>query len=341
MEKSQEYKDAQRAIDILYILLEYYSTSKNFDELELNSYSVRDMLGFMSDHELPKRQYVQNTQKLLDQLNQEITNLKSDLKKVRLNEIEKKNLQSLVIIPSWQKVIAKNVPGFYVNRPVIDLRKDTLVMLNNKIQVVQDKLGNTYSILTGPGILYTEFSLDKGNYIVNVRPINMIIFPTATVERILKAPPIFESDLKEANINEIISIVPFKLIEVDFSTQAFLRGVLSRNVFHPNKNAIDAFSKTIHDPNSFLADDEFFILSAHDEYFNRLLITKKPAAGRKITTNSHNLTNPGLSSVMYSDRLLNELIPDVNERNKLLISIRDLKREYLKTGERIIYDWMP
>ena len=67
-------------------------------------------------------------------------------------------------------------------------------------------------ILAGPGIFYTEFSLDSGSNITNFREINMILLPLTMLEGLLNAPQIFESKI-DATINELISIVPFSLIE--------------------------------------------------------------------------------------------------------------------------------
>lgn len=338
VESTDEYRKAQRTIELLQILIEYYSTTATFDELELGRFKVREMFAFMSDHELPKRQFVEDKNQIINQLKDEIKQIKQSLKDVRLKEIKSKNLKSLVVIPSWSNLIGKKVLGFYLNRPVIDVRKDTVVMLNRSIEVVTDKLGKSYTLISGPGILYTEFSLDPGNYITNVRVINVIILPVELTEKVLNAPPIYNGELKDATLNEKIAIIPFDIIEVEYSAQAFLRGIISRNVFHPNKNALDEFTRSMHNPESFKVDDGFYMLSAHEEYHNRLLIS---GFQKSNGDESYNISSAGLSSILNGKRLLEELLPDEKQQSELLIMIRSIKKEYISTGEKILKDWVP
>lgn len=340
MEDTDEYKEAQRTIELLQILKEYYQSNKTFDELELGQYKVRDLFAFMTDHEFPKRQFLDNKgrEDMVATLQGEIEQIERDLKSIRLKEIKDKNLRSLVVIPSWSEMIGKRVLGFYLNRPVIDVRKDTVVMLNRRLEVVTDKLGNSYTLIAGPGILYTEFSLDPGNYITNVRPINMLVLPSSLTNEILEAPSIFSGDLKDATLTEKIGIIPFELIEVQYSAQAFLRGVISRNVFHPNKNAIDHFTEAMHNPESFKVDDGIYMLSAHEEYHNRLLISRpQKSSGDK----SYNISHAGLTSIVNGTPLINELIPERKDQEEFLLMIRSIKKEYISTGEKLLLNWMP
>jgi hypothetical protein len=340
VEETKEYKEAIQTMSLLEILIEYYQSNKNFDELELGSFKVRDLFAFMSDHEFPKRQFLDNIarEEIVAKINTEIKQIKDDLKSIRLKEIKDKNLRSLVVIPSWSGLIKKKVLGFYLNRPVIDVRKDTVVMLNRQIDVKQDHLGKNYTLITGPGILYTEFSLDPGNYITNIRPINMLVLPIDLTNEILDSPPMFSGDLKDATLTERMAIIPFDIIEVEYSTQAFLRGVISRNIFHPNKNAFDAFTNAMHNPESFKVDSGFYMLSAHEEYHNRLLISNKQESSGD---SSYNISSAGLSSILNGTKLLSELLPDKKEQNDLLLMIRSIKKEYISTGEKLLLNWVP
>ncbi len=306
--------------------------------MELGEFKIRDLLMFMSDHEFPKRQFVQDKEKLLEQIHMEIKNITSDLKKVRLAEIEKKNLNSLLIIPSWSKILEKQTMGFYLNRPVIDISRDTIVMLNNDIEIVSDKLGKEFALISGPGVLFTEFSLDPGKYITNQRSINLILLPLDHLERLLNAPPITRGELHGSTINELITIIPFSLIEEAYTIQALIRGIISRNVFHPNKAAIDAFTKLIKAPESFNVREGFQILSAHDENYNRLMIVNPLKSFD--TKDLYNLSSAGVASIVDGTKLLNELLTP-EQQNLILIKIRDVIKEYKSTGEKLIYDWLP
>ncbi len=341
IEKTKEYREAERTKKLLQLLLHYYQTEEQFDEMDLGEFTFRDLLLFMSEYGFPKRQFVENKDQILNQLNQEISEIDKRLKLARLQEIEQKNLNSIIIIPSWSKVIGKKTLGFYLNRPVTEIRRDTIVMLNHEIQVVQDKLGEQIALITGPGILFTEFSLDPGKFITNVREINMLVFPIDIFNKMMNAPPIFEGNIHGSTINEMITLIPFSIIEEAYSIQALLRGIISRNIFHPNKAAIDSFNSLVKQPDSFHISHGFSILSAHPDYFNRLLITGNNPNAKTKGDSSYSLSSAGIASIIAGDKLLSELIPSQKDQENILIRIRDIKKEYLSTGEKLIYDWMP
>ncbi len=342
IEKTKNYQEAVRTKKLLELLRYYYQTQEKFDEMDLGDFSIRDLLLFMSDYGFPKRQFVEDVKPILDQINEEIKTLEEKLKLARLREIEDKNLNSLLIIPSWSELIGRKTLGFYLNRPVIEIRKDTIIMLNNEIEIVLDKLEQEIAMITGPGILFTEFSLDKGKFITNVREINMLILPMELFEKMMNAPPIFEGEIHGSTINEMVTLIPFSIIEEAYSIQAMLRGVISRNIFLPNKPAIDAFNNLIKDTHSFHVSNGYSILSAHPDYFNRLLLTgdKNPNA-ITIGDSSYSLSSAGIASIVDGRKLLNELIPEKSKQENLLLKIRDVKFQYIKTGESLIYDWMP
>ncbi|MCH8906879.1 MAG: hypothetical protein IH840_07300, partial [Candidatus Heimdallarchaeota archaeon] len=277
IEHSEEYKEAEVTIEYLIVLKNYYSTSSNFDELEMGNIKLRELFRFMSEHDFPKKGFVSDNakEKYVINIDAEIINITKSLRDARLEEIKNKELNSILIIPSWGNVLGYKTKGFYLNRPVLEVKKDTIVMLSHDIIEVKDKFGNDFAVLTGPGIFFTEFSLDQGSHITNHREINMIIIPNELLSKMLDAPPIFTSSIK-ATMNELISIIPFSLIEEAETVQALLRGVISRNIFHPNKAALDVFLEEIKSPRTYHPNDGFKILSAHKEFFNRLLLSQPP-----------------------------------------------------------------
>lgn len=342
IEKSDSYKDALRTKKLLQTLRYYYQITEKFDEMDLGNFSIRDLLLFMSDFGFPKRQFATNVEEIIKSIDEEIERIDKELKLARLREIESKNLNSLLIIPSWSSILERKTLGFYLNRPVIEIRKDTIIMLNNEIEIVQDKLGVQLAMISGPGILFTEFSLDKGKFITNVREINMLLLPMDHFEKLMSAPPIFEGDIHGSTINELITMIPFSIIEEAYSIQAMLRGVISRNIFLPNKAAIDAFNAVIKDPDSFKPQHGFSILSAHPDYYNRLMLTgeENPNAIARGDT-SYSLSSAGIASIVNGRTLLKEIIPEKAKQEQLLIKIRDVKFQYIQTGEKLIYDWIP
>lgn len=336
VEDTEDYKKSSRRINLLGTLKHYYESDAKFDELELGDFTMRDILMFMGDNEYPKRQFVDNVEEIIAKIDKEITEIKLSQKAQRLNEIKDKNLKSLLIIPSWSKVVQKKTMGFYLNKPVIDISTDTVIMLNHKIEIVTDKMGQNFAIISGPGMLYTKFSLAEGSYITNVKPINLIVLPVEDSERLLSAPTIFESDL-DATFNELISIIPFSLIEEPQSIQTFLRGVLARNVFHPYKEVFEMFSKALRDPDSYNPEDGYFILSAHQLYHNRLMITKEI---KTRGDESYKIATPGVASIIPGQKLLDELLSRETQKEYLEEYV-NIKKEYIATGERLLMDWLP
>ena len=94
----------------------------------------------------------------------------------------------------------------------------------------------------------------------------------------------------------------------------------------------------MHNPESFKVDDGFYMLSAHEEYHNRLLIS---GFQKSKGDESYNISSAGLSSILNGKRLLEELLPDEKQQSELLIMIRGIKKEYISTGEKILKDWVP
>lgn len=339
IEKSDSYLEAENRIKYLKVLKEYYESDDNFDQLELGDIKLRELFRFMSDNEFAKKGFVEeeDRKKFISNITDEITQIQADLKKARLSEIQDKELNSILIIPSWSKVIGYKTKGFYLNKPVLELKKDTIIMLSYDILDVKDKYGKEYAILAGPGIFYTEFSLDSGSNITNFREINMILLPLTMLDKLLSAPQIFESKI-EATINELISIVPFSLIEEVHTVQALLRGIISRNIFMPNKNAVDIFMKEIENPSSYHPREGIKMLSAHEEYFNRLLLSVAPSETKG--DSSINITSAGIASILIDTALVDEFF-EPKERDRLLLLFKDLKREFNETGKSLIEDFMP
>lgn len=340
VENSDVYVEAEETIRYLTKLKIYYEKDQNFDELELGDIPIRDLFRFMSEHEFPKKGFIQphERQEYAKKIEEEIQNIHNDLKNARLNEIKEKELNSIAILPSWAKVIDYQTKGFYLNKPVLEVKKDTVIMLTYDTLVVSDKFGNDLGVMLGPGIFYTEFSISQGTYVTNVREINAIVMPLEVMQRLLDAPPIFQSDI-DATMNELINIIPFSLIEEGATVQAILKGVISRNIFLPNKSAIDAFMAQLEDDKTFSPKEGFKMMSAHPEYFNRMLLSIPPPQAKG--DSSFNITSAGIASIIVDRSILDEVIPEEKEQDRLLLQFKDLKLEFNKTGKSLISDFMP
>ncbi len=340
VENSAEYEEANKTIKFLTVLKNYYSTDKNFDQLELEGIPLRELFGFMSDYGFPKKGFAdkEKINEILLNIEIEIKKIQMNLKEARLQEIEERDLNSLLIMPSWSKIIGYKTKGFYLGHPVLDLKQDTIVMLSYDIMEVTDKLGNELALLTGPGILFTKFSIKPGSYIINAREINAILLPILELQKLLDAPSIFTTEIK-STLNELISIIPFNLIEEAYTKQAIIRGVMSRNVFHPNKDAFNTFIEFMSAKKTVNPNDGFKILSAHPAYFNRLLLTEPQRVDG--ADDSFNRSSAGIAAILDNgQKILDELIPDRKEQFDMLLKFKDMKFEFNTIGKSLIEDWI-
>ncbi|MHA2252396.1 MAG: hypothetical protein ACXAD7_18665, partial [Candidatus Kariarchaeaceae archaeon] len=91
---------------------------------------------------------------------------------------------------------------------------------------------------------------------------------------------------------------------------------------------------------SFHPNDGYKILSSHEKYFNRLLLTQPPPKAKG--DSSINLASAGIAAILLNGQILmDELFPDKNQQNNMLLRFRDVKNEFNKTGRTLIEDWMP
>ncbi len=340
VEDSEEYKKIQQEIKILRQLKAYYEGGGTFYDLELkDGVKLRDLMSRISDLGFPRSNKIPNKQEVIERLNEMIADYEKQLKEMRTKEIKERHLDSLLIIPSWNRVLKRRFNGFYLNRPVLDLRRDTIVMLTAGTAEVVDFYGDPLSIIAGPGIFYTEFSIEPGKYLTNIREINMILMPQEHFERLINAPPIVNAKI-DATVNELMCMMPFHIIEAPYSVQALTRGIVSRNVFHPNKPALEHLWRTCKDKHSFDPRNGFSILSAHPHFYNRLLLTKRNNQ-KGLEDRSYHLASAGIAAILdNAEKILNEIMPPEHQK-ELLEKFVKIKEEYAKIGHELLTNWAP
>ena len=340
VENNEEYKKISQEILLLEHVKRYYLNNQDMYSLELNGVGLRELIRYMNEHRYPKRKLSSVEIKgMVERIDSEIARMRKEQSVMRHQEIKNRDLNSLLIIPSWNAILQRRFNGFYLNRPVIDLRRDTVVMVTAQTFESADYYGDKISLVTGPGIFYTEFATDPGKYIVNVREINMLLLPEVHLKKLLEAPSSIHSKSFNGTINDYLALIPFHIIESAYSIQALTRGVVRRSVFHPNKPALDAFLKQVKDKDSYRKIDGFKILSAHPHYYNRLLLTKPPKTSG--ADSFYNLSSAGIAAILDNgQRLIDEIIPPMKQL-EILEKILKVKKQYVELGHRILTDWMP
>jgi hypothetical protein len=136
VEDSEAYKKIEKRIALLNLLKQYYGTGGNLYDFDSGEIPVRQLIAFMSDEGYPRR--LVDAEHVLKKIDAEIIELEARKKNMRLQEMEDRNLNSLLIITSWTKLINTPTKGIYLNRPVVDLRRDTIIMLTDETQTFKE-----------------------------------------------------------------------------------------------------------------------------------------------------------------------------------------------------------
>ena len=196
------------------------------------------------------------------------------------------------------------------------------------------------AVIFGPGIYYSEFAVEKGIYIEDYMEINGICLPLELLGKIYTADKIYISEKIEATITEVSTILPFHIIEQPLTVQAYIKGILSRNVFHPNKNAIEKFNEHIQNPKSYDPNEKFKILSAHPLWYNKLLVTKdylpKSGSGRILHSTA------GIGSIIpLVHKILPLIFESPQDERQELERIREIAKQYKEMGFSLLKKWLP
>lgn len=351
VEKSDEYKKLEYEIVVLELLEEFYLSGSDLFSFEIDKdskvRSIRELIACMSDYELPRKPAPDDQMDVLAKVKKIREEKQVQLSEMRKGEIESKHLENLWIMNSWNDTIKspREFLGFYLNRPVTKLVKDSILMLvSGETHFFTDIADESIELtaITGPGIMYTQFQIGSNQMLTNVLEVNMIVLPADLHMDLFAAPSLFHSSVStniSAVLNETLSIVPFSLIEAPYGVQAMTRGVLQRNVFHPNREPLNAFLAHCKDPTSYDPEQGFKILSAHPFFHNHLMLS------RPIQTEgdaSYGLASAGLSRILVeANKILPDIFDDGQKVIDLLPKFRVIADHYLELGQPLLDNWMP
>ncbi len=337
IEESQEYKKMDKRIQLLNLLKEYYGCGGNTLDFDSGDVPLREIISFMTEEGYPRR--LVDAEITFRKIDKEIIELEEKKKQWRLKEIKDRHLNSLLIIPSWTKLIGTQMKGLYLGKQVVDLRRDTIIMLTDETQTFKEITKDRIAVIFGPGIFHSEFAVEPGKYIEQTLEINGVCISLDILNKIYTSERIYKSDTIDAVMTEVSTLVPFHIIEQSGTVQTYVRGILSRNVFHPNRIAIERFNQHIQDIRSYTKEEGFKILSAHPLWFNKLLVTNEniPLTGSGKKT----ISTPGVASVQAAvDKILHSVFPSEKDEMEKLQVIQKLKKEYNEMGIKILKEWI-
>jgi hypothetical protein len=118
----------------------------------------------------------------------------------------------------------------------------------------------------------------------------------------------------------------------------YLRGVLARNVFLPNKECFDQLLTSCNDPNSFSSEEGLKILSGglstQIQLYTNELLTEKPLDKYSNLIAGIKNTQPKLNKILANLQL-------ESMRDGVFTKIHQMKQEFREIGRNILLDWMP
>ncbi|MFX0015419.1 MAG: hypothetical protein ACFFB2_12700 [Promethearchaeota archaeon] len=322
---------------ILEGLKAYYDRELSYSDLEeISGVSISEFKRYQQDHEYPYRLGVYNMRSILEKVDQQIQEINNKI--FQLRESVLGTLDQILFIPSWRKLIGSNFNGFYLNQPVQRIFQDNVVLLPDlALTGFEETTGEPFFLITGFGIYWVKFQLGPGSIITDYREITGIVLPLDVYE---KAQDVSGSVLNSEKIRmtEYMISIPFSLILAKRTTQMYLRGVLARNVFLPNKECFDQLLVSCDDPNSFNKDDGLKILSGglstQIQLYTNELLTEKTLDNYSSLIAGIKNTQPKLNKI-----LANLQLESMSEG--FFAKIQQMKSEFGEIGRTYLLDWMP
>jgi hypothetical protein len=335
IEKKIEVLDAEKKI--LEGIKAYYSQNLSYAELEeITGITMPELKRYQNEHEYPYRLGLQNIKSVIEKADfriQEIDKQISGIKDAIFGALDQ-----ILFIPSWRKLLNSNFNGFYLNQPVQKIFQDNIVLLPDiALSGFEETTGEPFFLITGLGVYWVKFQLGPGSIVTDYREITGIVLPLDMYE---KAQDVSGSilDSEKMRMTEYMTSIPFSLIFAKRTTQMYLRGVLARNVFLPNKECFDQLFTSCNDPDSYSKDEGLKILSGGlstkiQLYTNELLTERELDKYSNLIAGIKN-TQPKLNKILGNLQL-------ESMRDGVFTKIHQMKREFREIGRNLLLDWMP
>ncbi|MFX0065012.1 MAG: hypothetical protein ACFFC7_22785 [Candidatus Hermodarchaeota archaeon] len=325
-ELEEEYK-------LLEILQYYYKENKSFVEIERQfKIKIRTLRQYMSENDFPTKAYMDGStlnkvQERIERITgEEIPSLKEELTG---------SLKSITFFNDWMDFIEAQSLGYYANQPVTEIYESKIVILADLVYPCTEQLtGDALIVMAGPGIYYTKFAIGKGTIVVDHKELNGIVLPMHLYEKAMNADSVFDSDISDIQMTKWYTNIPFSLILSPDSVKVYLRGIISRNLLHPNREIFDLFYQTCSDSESFKEEEGLKILSAGfgGIYYNTILTEKENLP-------NYNKLIPGIRIIQaHLPRVLEDLQINIY-REEIFQTTQTLKKEFAETGYKLLKKW--
>jgi hypothetical protein len=214
IEMSKQLQEIRLEKKILNGVLSYYDAFGKFDHKV--GVSHLEFKNFLVDHEFENlrqdflkkvQEKIDNRERELDQLRNELTQKKSQTEEEETEEYLKARmkvyeasgisqgtldevtdafgvLKHIMFLPSWSKLIEAEFQGFYLNQPVYEIIHDNVLLLPDfAVTGIEETKGEPFIFINGVGVYYTQFRLTPGEIIDDYREITGIILPLDVYEK--------------------------------------------------------------------------------------------------------------------------------------------------------------
>jgi hypothetical protein len=315
----------------------YYEENLSYSDLEeLTGISIREFKKFQSDNEFPYRVGSYNRGAIFEKIGNRIGSIEKEI--VKLRDSVFGALDQLLFIPSWQNLINSSFNGFYLNQPVQKILQDSVTLLPDlALTGFEETTGEPFFLITGLGLYWVKFQLGAGSIVTDFREITGIVLPLDQYERAQdEAGQIVDSE--KMRMTQYMTSIPFSLILAKSTTQMYLRGVIARNIFHPNKESFDLFMALCKDKESFNPNEGLKILSgglsANKPLYANELLTEKPLGNYSNMIAGIKNIQPKLGKILETLQL-----SSMNE--PFFEKLEQMKVEFNEIGRDFLVDWMP
>ncbi|MHA1104783.1 MAG: hypothetical protein ACTSPN_03580 [Promethearchaeota archaeon] len=237
--------------------------------------------------------------------------------KLEKERIEKQKLEnklfpnySLFMIPSWSDLLGYPTLGTYVHHFVSKIVSDAVIFLSGYDYSIETSKG-TLHYLFGLGYHFLKFELESGKYITDNRVITGLVLTDFVYDHMATSRSITLEEDRDVIISEKVIKVPVDLSYKSENHLTFIKGVLMRNIFIPNKDIFLEMMERIRQDDSYqITKDGHKILSAHWDFYNQILVSEKM---RGNANNTYLNSTAGLNGIVFAaDQLLQETMSNVN-----------------------------
>ena len=340
-QREKEIADSIEALEKEKKILEgtraYYKEELSYSELEeLSGISIREFKRFQSDNEFPYRIGSYNRQEIYSKIDTMVATIDTKIQKLRESLFG--DLDQLLFIPSWSKLIGTSFNGFYRNQAVQKIFQDTVILLPDlALTGFEETTGEPFFVITGLGIYWVKFQLGAGSIVTDYREITGIVLPLDLYERAQdESGQILNSE--KMRMTEYMTSIPFSLILATKTAQMYLRGVIARNIFHPNKESFDQFMSLCKDPSSYNPEEGHKILSGG--LSNKLPLYSNELLTQKPLGEYSNLIAGIKNTQSKLDKLLENLQLD-SMSEQFFEKLHKMKVEFREIGRDYLINWMP